>query len=145
MAKTGPSEWTLYMKKVEHFLIHGGYSDTTATHEKSTIRKSTKKFSVIGLHLSYSMLLLTTKYTSHNIIIVSCSFWQSTGVCVGVRAYIHMGGQTEFCPNGEDKLREKKIIMGSFHVKSPRVPHAPSQMFTKKYLSQCVLIPQTKC
>ena len=35
MAKTGPSEWTLYMKKVEHFLIHGGYSDTTATHEKS--------------------------------------------------------------------------------------------------------------
>ena len=33
-------------------------------------------------------------------------------------------------------------IRGSFHIKSPRVPHDPSQMFPKKLLKipQCVLM-----
>ena len=37
-------------------------------------------------------------------------------------------------------------VCGSFHVKSPRVPHDPSQMFPKKILNipKCVLRTQTK-
>ena len=37
--------------------------------------------------------------------------------CIGVRANIHLGGQTEFCPNGENNLvvtrprQGEKIIM----------------------------------
>ena len=44
-------------EKMEYFLLHGDYSDITSKHEKSIIRKSKKKFSIIGLDFSYSMLL----------------------------------------------------------------------------------------
>ena len=45
------------------------------------------------------------------------TFGQISLVLVGVRANIHLGGQTEFCPNGEHNLfvtrprQGEKIIM----------------------------------
>ena len=47
--------------------------------------------------------------------VVLCLYNEIT--CIGVRANIHLGGQTEFCPNGENNLfvtrprQGEKIIM----------------------------------
>ena len=44
--------------------------------------------------------------------------------------------QTVFRVNGGNQMRQELpvLLVGSFHVKSPRVPHDPFQMFPKKLL-----------
>ena len=55
------------------------------------------------------------------------------GLVISVRANIHLGGKTEFCPNGERKLfvtwprqREKnnnELLQSLFFDGSPLLPH----------------------
>ena len=66
-----------------------------------------------------------------------------------VRSRLQWAGHVErmaddSLPKRAAELREQ--AGGSFHVKSPRVPHDPSQMFPKNLIKipQCVLMTQTK-